>query len=232
MSIHSGHRERIRQRFKKDGLANFEAHEVLELLLFYCIPRCDTNEIAHNLINKHKSLGRVLQASIKELQSTKGVGENAAVFLSLLNEAVRYINVERATENEILNNVQDYAGYLQHLFDGMTNEAIYLLCLDGKCMVLGHYKICEGNVNSTSVPIRKIVDIAITSGATSVVLAHNHPSGLAIPSIEDIQATIRLKNVLMDVDVTLADHLVFSGTDYISLAQHSAYGQDTMGNLF
>lgn len=219
MSIHDGHRERMRQRFKKQGLAGFEPHEVLEMLLYYCIPRGNTNEMAHDLIKQYQTIGRVLQTSPKELQTFKGIGENATFFLSLLNEAVRYINVEQATKAELLHTVEDYGRYLEHLFDGMNNEAVYLLCLDAKCMVLGYYLVSEGSVTSTTLPIRDIVDIALTSNAASVIIAHNHPGGLAIPSDEDKDATLHLANILRSVDVTLTDHVIFSGKDYISMMQ-------------
>lgn len=225
MSIHNGHRERMRQRFLKDGLANFESHEVLEMLLYYCIPRGNTNVMAHQLIDRYKTIGNVLQASPKELQTFEGIGEKAAFFLSLLNQANRYINVEQATQADILYDIEDYGKYLEHLFDGMNHEAVYLLCLDAKRMVLGYHKVSEGSLTSTSLPIRSIVDIALTSNAASVILAHNHPGGLAIPSEEDREITLHLANVLRSVEVTLVDHVIFSGKDYISMMQSSAqYG--------
>lgn len=219
MSIHDGHRERMRQRFKKEGFASFEPHEVLEMLLYYCIPRGNTNEMAHKLIDRYKTISRVLQTSPKELQTFNGIGENAAFFLSLLNEAVRYINVEEAVEDELLFDLDTYAKYLTKLFSGLSNEAVYLVCLDAKRMVLGHYLVSEGSAISTNLPIREIVDIALTSNAASVILAHNHPGGFAIPSEEDIEATVHLANVLRSVDVYLVDHVIFSDKDYISMMQ-------------
>lgn len=228
MSIHDGHRERMRQRFKKEGLSNFEPHEVLELLLYYCIPRGDTNATAHKLIERYKTVGRALQASTKELQMFDGIGENTAFFLSLLNAANRYINVEQATEENILYDVDAYRDYLQPLFGGLTHEVAYLLCLDAKRMVLGHYKISEGSSVSTGLPTRKIVDIALTSKAASVILAHNHPGGLAIPSEEDKIATMHLANVLYSVDVILADHIIFSGDDFMSMTKSGMHILDRL----
>ena len=89
MSIHDGHRQRMRERFQKTGLENFDKHEVLEILLYNCIPRANTNELAHRLIDRFKTVGRVLQASQEELMSVKGVGENTAHYLSLLNQTIR-----------------------------------------------------------------------------------------------------------------------------------------------
>jgi len=86
MSIHDGHRQRMKSRFQKNGLSDFNEHEVLELLLFYCIPRRDTNEIAHNLIARFGSLAKVLDAPLNHLQEVEGMGENAANFLSLIRD--------------------------------------------------------------------------------------------------------------------------------------------------
>ena len=112
MSIHDGHRQRMRERFLKTGLDHFDKHEVLEILLYYCIPRSNTNELAHKLIDRFKTIGRVLQASPEELMSVEGVGENTALYLSLLNQAVRYVGVERATEVDVLSDTQAYVIYL------------------------------------------------------------------------------------------------------------------------
>ena len=232
MSIHDGHRQRMRNRFQKEGLANFEPHEVLELLLYFSIPRSDTNEIAHNLIKRYKTVGRVLQASEKELQSFGGIGENTTFFLSLLNEANRYINAECTKDTQMLYTVEDCGSYLLNLFKGIAKETVYLLCLDAKSAVLGHYEICEGSVTSVNLPVREIVNIALNANAASVILAHNHPGGFAIPSREDEQATQHLSNVLRGIDVILADHIIFSENDYISMAQSSLYKQEIFGNRY
>ena len=221
MSVHSGHRQRVRERFLKNGLSTFEKHEALELLLYYCVPRIDTNELAHRLIERFKTVGRVLHASPEELMSVEGVGENTATYLSLLNELVRYVGVERVMEMEYLTSVEDCAAYLKELFVGMNHEAVYLLCLDAKMTVIGHYLICEGTVVSADIPVRSVVSKAISSNAVYTVLAHNHPGGLAIPSVEDEDATAYIETLLRGVGVTLLDHIIVSDNDYVSLKNKS-----------
>ena len=221
MSVHSGHRQRMRDRFLKNGLSSFEKHEVMELLLYYSVPRVDTNELAHRLINKFKTVGRVLRASHEELMSVEGVGESTATYLSLLNETVRYVGVESSMEMEYLSNVDEYACYLKKLFTGMNNEAVYLLCLDAKRMVIGHYLICSGSVLSASVPTRTIMAKALSCNAVYAILAHNHPGGLAIPSPEDEEATRYIEMMLQGIDVTLLDHIIISDDDHISLKQRA-----------
>ena len=223
MSIHEGHRQRVKERFCQEGLDHFEEHQVLELLLFYCIPRVDTNPIAHALLDQFGSLAGVLEAPVEELEKVPGIGHNAAVFLSIVTAAGRYYQVSCATRNVILRTVDECGKYLLPMFYGKRNETVYILCLDAKCKVLTCKMIGEGSVNSAGVPIRRIVEMALAANATSVVLAHNHPSGLAIPSDADIQTTRRVAAALDTVEIGLLDHIVVADDDYVSMAQAGCY---------
>ncbi len=219
---HDGHRQRLRRRFVKEGLDNFEPHEVLELLLFYCIPRKDTKSIAYALLSRFGSLPGVLSASGAELMRIPDVGENAALFLDLLRQLQRYYDVSSVPQ-EVLTTIDACGRYLLPKFRTQRNEVVYLLCLDAKCKVLDCCKVGEGSVNSAAVPIRRIVEMALGANATSVVLAHNHPSGLAIPSEEDRVTTRRLALALHAVEVELVDHLVVADDDFVSLRQSEYY---------
>lgn len=220
MSLHSGHRNRVRERFLAEGLDGFNEHQVLEMLLFYCCPRKDTNALAHRLIAEFGSFVRVLEAPVKELKKIPEIGPNASTFISFAAAFSRYYMVCRAKEQgNILHTVDDCGRYLQPFFLGRTNEVVYILCLDAKCKVLSCKMVGEGSVNSAGVPIRKLVEIALGSNATSVILAHNHPSGLAIPSGEDVVTTERVSAAMRSVDIILSDHIVFSDNDYVSMAQ-------------
>lgn len=227
MAIHDGHRQRLKDRFRTEGLDNFDEHEVLELLLFYCIPRKNTNDIAHALIHRFGSLAQVLDAPAEELAKVPGIGENAATFLTLTTAVGRYYLVNRSMQTVILPTVDACGKYLTPFFYGRRNETVFLLCLDAKCKVLCCKELGEGSVNSAGVPIRRIVEAALGVNATSVVLAHNHPSGLAIPSGEDVQTTRRVAAALNAVEIALADHLVVADEDYVSLAQSGLYRPET-----
>ena len=224
MSIHDGHRQRLKNRFLTEGLDNFEELQVLELLLFYCIPRQDTNPIAHRLLEHFGSFAQVMEASPEELKKVPGVGDSVATFLSFVTSAGRYYSVKQQNADvKILSDLETCGKYLIPYFRSRRNETVFLLCLDAKCKVLGCKEVGEGSVNSASVPIRRIVEMALGMNATSVVLAHNHPSGLAIPSGEDVQTTRRLAMALDTVDITLADHIVVADDDYVSMAQSGLY---------
>ena len=226
MSVHSGHRQRVKGRYCREGLESFEQHQVLELMLFYCIPQRDTNEIAHKLIQRFGSLPKVLRASAKELEQVEGVGKNVSCFLSLFSAVEGYCKIQESKELVILEDIEQCGKYLARFFHNKKNETVYLLCLDAKRMVLDCRKVCEGSVNSASISIRKVVDMALSANATSAVLAHNHPSGMALPSGEDIETTKRVARALHLVDVTLSDHIVVAEDEYVSLAQSRLYSPD------
>ena len=223
MSIHDGHRQRMKERFLREGLDHFSDIQVLELLLFYCIPRQDTNPIAHALLDRFGSLSQVLEAPAEELCKVPGIGQSAAVLLSMVLPINRAYERNRAENVQILAKVEDCGSYLVPYFHGRRNETVFLLCLDAKCKVLGCRKMGEGSLNSASVPVRRIVETALGMSATTVVLAHNHPSGLALPSGDDVQSTYRVAAALNAVDINLADHIVVADGDYVSLTQSGLY---------
>ena len=219
MAMHDGHRQRLKDLFRQEGLDNFNEIQVLELLLFYCIPRVDTNPLAHRLLDHFGSLDQVLEAPADELAKVDGIGPNAATFLSLINAVGRYYNVRRAQQGTILDTTEKCGRYISNRFIGQRNEMVFLLCLDAKCKLLCCRFIGEGSVNSANIPVRRIVEVALAINATSVVLAHNHPSGIAVPSHEDIFTTQRIATALEAVDVILADHIIVADDDFVSMAQ-------------
>ncbi len=229
MAIHDGHRQRLKERFLQEGLDHFSDIQVLELLLFYCIPRQDTNPIAHRLLDRFGSFDQVLEAPVEELEKVEGIGRNAATFLHIVTQAGRYYQVKRVEKGTILTTIDQCGAYLVPMFINQRNETVFLLCLDSKCKVLCCRKVGEGSVNSAGVPIRRIVEMALASNASTVVLAHNHPSGLALPSAEDIQTTRRLAVALDAVEIMLIDHIIVADDDFVSLAQSGYYRPSDYG---
>lgn len=225
----SGHRQRVKERFRQEGLEHFHEMHVLELLLFYCIPRKNTKDIARALINRFGSLPQVLEASVEELERVEGVGPNVSTFLKLITETNRFYLNSRATKTVALRKTKNYGEYLVNNFLGQRNEMVYLLCLDARCRVLCCKKINEGTVNSAQFSVRTVAEIALAVNASQVVLSHNHTSGLALPSQEDIQTTLQLAQALSAVDIILADHVIVADQDYYSLAQHGHYNPRDYG---
>lgn len=216
MGIHDGHRDKMRKRYLATGLEGFAEHEALELLLFYAIPRRDTNPLAHQLIDRYGSLDAVLSAPVEELQTVEGVGESAAVLLHLvlpLAERCRLL-AERAV---ILNSSEKAGAYLLRRFSGKKYEVVYQLCLDGKGKLLACKLLTEGSLNGAELNIRKLVGNALLADASAVILSHNHPSGVALPSSEDFTTTGQVRSALEQVGVRLADHIIVADGDFVSM---------------
>lgn len=211
------------ERFRREGLDHFDQVQVLELLLFYCIPRKDTNELAHRLIDRFGSVSRVMDASVTELMKVPGVGESVATFLHLTKAAGRYYQVDSTRKGLQIKDIEDCGRYMLPYFIGRQVETVFLLCLNANCNVICCREVGEGEINSAVISPRSIVEIALAEKASTVVLAHNHPSGVALPSQEDVMATRRLAAALATVDVTLFDHLVIADDDYVSLTQSGLY---------
>lgn len=221
--IHEGHRQRLKNRFRSEGLDGFTDVQILELLLFFCIPRRDTNPIAHELLARFGSLHQVLEAPLHELEKVEGIGEQASTLISLTRQLARSYGVSQASVEKILNTTSKCGEYLKPFFLGKRDETVYLLSLDAKCKVLGCSEVGRGSVNSAGLSVRKIVETALALNATSVVLAHNHPSGLAIPSNEDTATTRRVALALYAVGIYLADHIVVAEDDFVSMAESGMY---------
>lgn len=215
--VHTGHRQRIKDRFRKEGLDGFEDKHALELLLCYGIPRKDTKPLAEELLAHFGGLTQVLDASAEQLEKVPGVGENLSTYLTLVRDFVRRYNIAKSNPGAPLTSVEDYCNYLKSYFDGKRNEEVYALCLDAKFMPLCCEKIAEGSVQSATVSVRKIAELALNVNATTVVLGHNHPGGLAFPSTEDAYTTKQIAKALSSLNIVLADHVVVAGDEVVSM---------------
>jgi len=218
MGVHDGHRSRMRNRFLEHGADTMEDHALLELLLYYACPRIDTNPIAHRLLEQFGGLAQVLDAPVEELQKVPGIGESAAALLKLAPQLARRADIRRSSTDDILNTTEKAGRYLVPYFAAELDEVVYMLCLDAKCKAIGCRLLFRGSVNSAVVNVRTAVEYALRYKATSVILAHNHTSGLAIPSREDEATTRRLYDALAAVDVQLVDHIIVAEGDFVSLA--------------
>lgn len=217
-NIHEGHRERLRQRFLRESLDNFQPHNVLELLLFFSIPMKDTNNEAHALIDRFGSLSAVFDANFDELITVKGIGENSATLIKLVPELFRKYEVDKITrEGDVLSDCEAVARYTSKYFKGVNEEHLYLLCLDSNCKILGFEQISSGTINATPINNRKIVELAYKSNAANLILVHNHPSGVVAPSKSDVNATLSTVELLKSIGMRLNDHIIIgNGDDFFS----------------
>ncbi len=223
MAVHDGHRARKKEQFREHGLDAFADHEVLELLLFYAIPRRDTNPVAHLLLERFGSLDAVLSAPAEELEKVEGVGENAATLLSLLLPVVRRAYLESRGGAISLGDTERLGRYFCALFLGARQEAFYEACLDAKGKLLRCCKIADGSVDAVNINVRRIVENALRCHASAVALAHNHPSGVALPSPDDNTTTLMVYDALRTVGITLTDHIIVADDDFVSLHQNGLF---------
>ena len=220
MSVHDGHRARKKQQYREHGLDAFADHEVLELLLYYAIARADVNPIAHRLIERFGSLDGVLCAPPEELAQVEGIGEHAATLLSLVLPVTRRAMMTAKKSGVPLSTTERLGDYCCELFFGARQEAFYEICLDAKGKLLRCCKIADGSVDAVNLNVRCVVENALRCHASAVVLSHNHPSGVALPSPDDNVATLAVCDALHTVGILLADHIIVADGDFVSLREN------------
>ena len=217
-NLHEGHRKRMKERFIKSGLDDFAPHNILELLLFYSIPRGDTNPVAHRLIDTFGSLSGVFDATPEELAKVDGVGENSAILISMIPQIARKYLEDKADTAHIVVGCSDIGAFLLPKFVGRTNEALMMVSIDNKNKIISCSVVAEGTVDSAKVSRRKIMEEAMKVKATRVILAHNHPRGVAVPSSEDVVMTKEIGRLFAQVGIELVDHIIVANDDYVSMA--------------
>ena len=219
MGIHDGHRSRIRESYTEHGLDSFNDINALELLLFYCIPRKDTNELAHRLLEHFGSLYAVINASLEDLMDVPGISYNSAVLITLIPQIMKKSEVSRTKDIKTINNSSDAAKFLIPRFMNEQDEVLLMLCLDNKRSIICCKEIARGTVDSVDASSRRIAETALKQKAAAVIISHNHPEGIAAPSREDDFVTKNIYKALYAVGIELDDHIIIAGEKYFSLAK-------------
>ena len=218
-SVHDGHRRRMKEQFAEQGGEGMNDIRFLEMLLYYAIPRRDTNELSHALLDRYGSIRGVLDAEPSDLQKIEGVGESTILLLKTVREALRRYMNSQVLETTYICSRSDAGKYFVPILQYETEEKVYLMCLNGRGAVISCTQIASGTLCAVNVSVRKIVDDAVRRRAASVILAHNHPAGFAIPSTEDRMFTQELKKALTLMDIRFMDHIIVADGDYVSFAQ-------------
>lgn len=215
-NFHKGHRERHKKRFLELGIENFRDHEILELLLYYSIPRRNTNEIAHMLIKKCGGFSNVFDADINILTEVPYITENSAILLKLIPQLLKKYLLEKhehCTENSI-ENIMNYA---KKLFIGEKLEKLIAISLNDNLQIISSRVVATGIINTVAVNVKKIIEFTYQSHSDMIILAHNHPNGIPMASQEDINATRYLYNILKPIGITLLDHIIVANNKVISM---------------
>ncbi len=219
--LHEGHRNRVRARLLTEGLDAFEDHQVLELMLFYCIPMKDTNEIAHKMLKEFGSLALLFEAQPEDIAKRCNVSLNTAAFISMIPSLARRYFKGKWGDKPLLNSSTKAGEYALSLLSGRTYEVFYVICLDSQNRVNYAALVHEGTINEAAVYPRLIVEAALRHKAVSVILAHNHPGGGMQPSKSDIEVTIRIKEALKAISIGTVDHVISAGDKYFSFAENN-----------
>ena len=211
--LHEKHRQRMKQSFRSAGLQGFQPHNIVEMMLFYSLPRCNTNETAHLLLNEFGSIAGVLDAPFEALTNVNGIGPESATFIKFLPELFRAYEESKFSERPYIETSDAARKYLSSYFKTATSEKLVILYLDAKCRVIKEAEISQKNENMVYVELSSVVKSAIMLNAKGVIIAHNHISGFATPSAEDKDMTEKLAKMLIPVGIHLCDHLIFAGKD-------------------
>lgn len=223
---HKKHRQRMKQRYREHGLDNFHDVNVIEFLLMFAIPQKDVNPLAHRIYSHFdESLDAVFEASVEELIEIDGVGEHTAMLISLVLQMNKRYFAAKSKNQKTVKNTSEAGQFFVPRFMHEQVEVTLMLCLDSMCRVICCKEVSRGVANMTELNVRKMVEIAFSYNAVSVILAHNHPDGHAYPSVEDRLTTAKIAKTLSEVSIELTDHIIVAGDDYVSMADSGMIGR-------
>ena len=221
---HKEHRDRVRKEFLSRGFdQDTPKHKILEMLLFYCIPRKDTNILAHKLLDRFGSFSAIFEADTDELMEIEGIGENAAAFLKLMLPVIRTYATEKRRKPNKVKSMDEIGDMLMGKYIGLKNEVFSITSFNNKGEVCGFDFLSSGDVASVGITSRMVVETALKRNAVGLVLCHNHPGGVATPSVADLNVTRMINDVLKQININFIDHIIVCDDDYVSLRLSENY---------
>lgn len=218
--LHSGHRERLRERFLSEGLSGFNDHNILELLLFYALPRVDTNELAHRLLDRFGSLSRVFDADIADIAAVPGMGEKSAALIKLIPQLSSAYRMDKFFPDSRRMDMREIGEFLTEYFADKDEEIMVTLLLDNAGRMISCDEQFRGTVDAVQIDARKLLESVMVKKPTSVVVAHNHPRGVLVPSNADIKTTKTLEDIFETAGIKMRDHLLVAGESWLSVTHY------------
>ena len=219
-NLHAGHRSRMWDRYLEHGITDFKEHELLEVLLYILIPRVNTNEIAHKLINEFGSLKNVLLTHIDKLMKIDGIGKTSAMYLKFIGDIFNYISDTKEIPTKRLTSSKLLTEFCIEHFKNKPNEVLSLILMDDMYALLNVYDITSDDPNRILVDYREIFIEVLRSDCRKVVLAHNHITGTADPSDNDIMTTREIGKLLSIFKVDLVDHIIVRNDTAVSMRSY------------
>ncbi len=218
-ATHGGHRNRVKERYLEEGLDGFQDHQIVEFLLFYCIPMKDTNELAHHMIKEFGNLHDLLEADPRDIARRCDISLNTAILISLVAPLSRRYLKQKWGDRPIVNSSSKAGNYAMTLFAGRIYECFFVICLDSQNRVNHAALVHEGTINEAPVYPRLIVETALRHKANSIILSHNHPGGSLKASNADIDVTRKICQAMKPISVHVVDHIIVAGDHYVSFAE-------------
>ena len=215
-----GHRQRLREKFLKNGLDGFLDYEIIELLLTLGTPRKDCKQSAKDALKKFGSLKAVLEAEPTELKEIKGIGDNNVFGLKIAQSVSRRYLADRIIDQDFIRSADEVIDYLKHNLRDKSREVFLVIYLNGRNQILKMEELFQGTLTTSAVYPREVVKRALVNDAAALVFVHNHPSGNPNPSKDDLTITKKLKEAAQAIDVSVHDHLIIAGNDVYSFADH------------
>lgn len=216
-NLHKDHRQRLKTQFLLNGFESLTDVQKLELLLFYAIPQKDTNPLAHELINKFGNLKNVLKANQKDLVEVKGIKDNTAIFLSLINNMLNFCN--QPDLNEVIGSTKAAKDYVSKFYFNVDVEQFHVFCISKANKVTKHVMLKSGTIDEVNVQIRHITQVALDAKCNRIIVSHNHPSGKGAMSDEDCAFTYSLMCSCLLNSIDILDHIIVGTDRTISLAE-------------
>lgn len=217
-----GHRQRMRERFYSEGIDSFQPHEALEMILYFSIPRKDTNPLAHKLIERFGSFHGVLEADKNDLEDF-GLTDNTVALLKMFPAFLNYYNQSRITGTPFLPDTTAIGNLALSKVGTRPYEVFGMICMTSQKKYINFEIIEEGTVNKTSVSPRKVAECALRNKASIVVFVHNHPGGTLSPSGDDKILTNTLATMLDTIDVKVMDHIIVANGRFLSMREQQMF---------
>ncbi|NPA24407.1 MAG: DNA repair protein RadC [Deltaproteobacteria bacterium] len=214
-----GHRRRLKERFRSQGLEGWYTYEVLELMLGYAIPRRDVKPVAKRLLERFPTLKEVLDAPLDRLQEVEGLGPQAALFLKLYREVLILYLEEPERRRRAVTSPEQIREFCRARLEGLPEERFLVIFLDNRHRLISSEIVHRGTVDMSIVYPREVMTRALLHRSAAIIVAHNHPGGSCTPSAEDIKITRELRNAAAALGIRLLDHLIVAGSRVISLRE-------------